>query len=131
MIVRPALQPGKNRAIDRGGKLFAAQDHRAARPAQSLVGGGGYNVGKWYWVGMDTAHDQPCNVRDVRKQICADRIRNFTERLEIELAWISGGSGYNNPRLFLTREIGQSIVVDHLRLAIHRIGNRSPELARQ
>ncbi len=45
MHQRPALDAGEDVAVERLGKLFAAEDHAAARAAQGLVGGGGDKLG--------------------------------------------------------------------------------------
>src|ERR1700682_560051 len=128
MIVRTALQSRKNCLVDRLGEFAAAHDHRAARSAQSLVGGGRNHVGIRNGIGMHSADNQAGDVRDVGKVQRADFLGYFAEGAEIPEAWIRGPAGDDYLRTFLARHRADYVEVDDLALAIDHVLRRAPEL---
>src|SRR6202030_2636977 len=127
MVMRTALQARKDGLVDLLGDFVAAEDHRAAWPAQRFVRGGGDDIGVGHGVRMRAGDDQSRDVRDVGQHEGADLFRNLTEDLEIELARISGRSGDDNLRPFFFREIAHRVVVDSLTLAVDLVVHRAPE----
>ena len=71
VVVRPALQAGEHRLVDRLRHLLLAQQHGAARPAQRLVRRRRDDVGVRDRRRVRAAGDQARDVRDVHQQVRA------------------------------------------------------------
>src|ERR1700687_2678544 len=76
---------------------------------------------------MRAGDDQPRNMRDVGEQEGADLFGDLAEDLEVELARIGGGSGDDNLRPLLFRQIAYRVVVDPLSLALDLVMHWAPE----
>ena len=89
-ISGPPCVPGKTALSILARQLVGAEDERAARAAQRLVGGGGDDMAVWDWVGIESRGDQTRHMRDVGHQQRADAIGDLAEAREVQLARIGG-----------------------------------------
>src|SRR5690606_6917129 len=104
VVVRPSLQAGEYGAIDVFRVLGATEDHAAPRTAERFVGRGRHDVGDADRRGMHAADDEPGDVGDVRAELRADLVRDFTELVELEHARIRRRSAPDDLGPMLARE---------------------------
>ena len=121
VVVGTALEGGEDGAVDGGGVLGPAEDHRAAGAAQGLVGGGHDHVRVRRGVGVGAGDDEAGGVRDVGEEVGADFLRDLSEGREVELAGVSGATGDDDPRLLVASEGAESVVVDEVGLRVDGI----------
>ena len=127
VVVRTALQTGKYRAIDGIRHFLTAQNHRAARSTQGLVGGGGYHIGVGNRVGVDSAHDQPRDVRNIGEQVSAHFFGDLAKRPEIDAPWIGRRARHDDARTLFFGHLSHHVIVDAVGLAVDSVLHRTPE----
>ena len=96
VLERPALEPGEDGAVDLLGQLFPAEDGRAARTAQRLVGGEGDDVGHTHRAGVGAAGDQAGRMGGVEHEVGADRVGDLTERGRVDHPRVGGDNRVYN-----------------------------------
>ena len=116
MHQRAALQPGKDRRIDRLLMLGLHQDDAAARTAQALVGGRRDHIGMRDRIRVDAGGDQAGVMRHVDHESGARVAGNLREAREIDPQAVGRGASDDDARLVLMREPFHLVVVDLLGL---------------
>ena len=129
MHQRTALRAGEKRAVDILRVFFAAQNHSAARAAQSFVRGGGNEIGVRHRARMDARGDQSRDVRHVHEEHRAHRLRDFRHAREINDARIGARAHDHHFRLVLLREAVEIVVVDGFGFLRDAVGHEFVRLA--
>ena len=121
MLKRPALHIGKHRAVHRAPMRFVAQNHPAARAAQSLVRGGGYNLGKRHRRGMFVRRNKPRDVRHIHHQLCAHFVRYATKAREVYYARVGARPRNDELRAALFRKPLHFVIVYRFQFAVNAV----------
>ena len=126
---RAALCAGEDCLVDLLCQLFVVgEDQTASRATECLMGGGSGDVGIGYRRRVNTCGYQTGDVRHVYHEVCADRLCNLRQALEVDDAGICAGTGNDQLRLdFLCQSLG-TVVVDILIIA-QLVGNEVEVLA--
>src|SRR5690625_7200943 len=87
MHERTALETREDGRVDLARDLLViGEHHAAARTAKRLVRRGGGNVTPLQWVRMDTAGNEPGEMRHIDMEYGADLVRHLAEAREVDLA---------------------------------------------
>ena len=120
--VRRALQPREHRLVDALGQpLFIAEDQRATRSAQRLVGRGRDDVRMRERMRMRAAGDEPGEMRHVDQQAGAGGIGGAAEGREIERPGIGRAAGDQDLRPVLTGQPQHLVRIDQPVVGPHAV----------
>ncbi|MPM56895.1 hypothetical protein SDC9_103712 [bioreactor metagenome] len=124
VLQRAALGAGEHGGVDLLIEfVVVAKNHAAPGTPQSLVGGGGHNVGIGNGRGMDACGHKARDVRHVHHQIRAHRICNLPELLEVDGPGVGGGARDDQFGLALLRGLHQLVIINLLSLLIQTVGD--------
>ena len=126
---RAALGSGESDAVEFLGVLRLAEDESAARAAQSLVRGGGNEIGVRQRAGMHSGGDQAGDVGHVHEENRANRFCDLAEALKIEDARIGAGPGDKHLGLVLVRELFHLVVINRLGVRADAVGRELVHLS--
>ena len=129
MHERAALRAGEDGVVDALAELFLAQDDGAARAAQRLVGGRRHDVCVGYGRGVHTSGNQAADVRDVDHEVRADLVGDVAELLPVDEARIGACAGDDDLRRAFLGLLEHLVIVDHLGLGAHAVGDGVPVAA--
>src|ERR1700724_115853 len=125
MHQRATLKARKYRRIDfLGNRIVVGENESAARPAKSLVGRRGDNMGMRKWRRMHAARDKAREMRHVDEKISANRIRDRPEPRKIPIPGVAGAAGDDEFRLMLLGKPRDRVHVDSMIFPAHAIRYR-------
>ena len=128
---RAALATGERPLVDALAHLFGAKDEAATRAAQGLVRGRGHDVGIGHGRGVFASGHQARKVRHVDHQLGADFIGDLAQAGKIQLTRIGAVPRDDQLGIAFLGRLFDLIVIDHLGVRVHAIGNKVEESARE
>ena len=124
MHQRAALGTRENSLVNGFRKLFLAKDHAASGTPEGLMSSGGYKVGMFYRIGMDTRGYQAGNVSHIYHEVSATGVGNLTETLEINDSRISAGAADNHFWFHFHGLFHYLVIINTMGNRIHAVGNK-------
>ena len=126
---RAALHSGEHHLVDGRGEFLFAQDHPGPRSAQSLVRGGGHDMGVRHRRRMHAARNQSGEMRHVDQVERAHFVGDLAHAGKINDSRIGAASADDQLGAFFLGQLLQIVVVDGLSFLGHAIGNDAVGLA--
>jgi hypothetical protein len=143
VVVRAALEAGEDGEVDlvlnvledrrvsrllrRGADALALEDHRAARAAERLVRRRRHDVAVWEGRGNRARRDEAGDVRHVRDELRAVRVRDLAHACVVDRARVGGGARDDELRALELRVALDGILVDDARPLVDALGERLEE----
>ena len=110
---RATLHAREDLTVDLFGQFFVVgQDDAATRATERFVRGAGDEVGVFHRRRMSTTGDEAGDVSHIDEEVCADAFGDGAHLLEVDDAWIRGGTGSDHLRLLMQGDFGEFVVVD-------------------
>ena len=129
VVVRPTLQAGEHRLVQRGRVLRGGHQHRTAGPPQRLVGGGGDDVGEPHRRGVRATGDQPGDVRHVGDEDGAHLAGDLGEGAEVDDARYRRTAAEDQLRPLAAGQVAHLVIVEATVVAPHGVLHRAEPLA--
>ena len=121
---RPALRAGKDRFVDRRGRISPSHRIMPLRGPRSVLCVVEVTISAhWHGIGMQAGRHQAGDMRHVHQKNRAHRIGDLAETREIDDARIGAAAGDDHLGLVLLGQPGQFVVIDALVLAAHAVGH--------